>query len=80
MVFVDFQEQTPRRPKPLPAIRDLDDDDELIESQYWESLEVPWRQMCKIGMTFQVESWATSFKIFGMKGTDSSGEIWHQNK
>lgn len=43
------QEQTPRRPKPLPAIRDLADldCDEFMESQYWESLEVPegWKDL-----------------------------------
>lgn len=34
------KEHAPRRPKPLPAVRDFEDDDELVESQYWESLEV----------------------------------------
>jgi len=76
------KEQTPRRPKPLPAIRDLDDDDELIESQYWESLEV-LSQALRVEhaalppLERRAKSWARSVAFaqmtLGMRGIPMKG-------
>lgn len=78
------KEQTPRRPKPLPAIRDLADldCDEFMESQYWESLEV-LSQALRVEhaalppLERRAKSWARSVAFaqmtLGMRGIPMKG-------
>ncbi|CAK9103727.1 unnamed protein product [Durusdinium trenchii] len=76
------KEHAPRRPKPLPAVRDFEDDDELVESQYWESLEVLSQALrvehaALVPLERRAKSWARSVAFaqmtLGMRGIPMKG-------
>eukprot|EP00913_Durusdinium_trenchii_P033529 g31389.t1 len=80
VVLTDISELSAQ--EPLPAVRDFEDDDELVESQYWESLEVLSQALrvehaALVPLERRAKSWARSVAFaqmtLGMRGIPMKG-------